>query len=227
MSSKSKFSSWVEEKQRLTDGADGEEEEDDEAQQLSYFGRIFSIQEELATQMEGLSGSLPDGGPMSAAFRERMKNAVYLLLAAAFFATMAVLVGIPTILLKPSKFVFCVALSTICTIAAIAVMQKPQVFFKSIFRNGLTNALPILCLLTSLIGTIFIVIFRRSYLLTMFALGFQTLSMLWFLASFVPGGNKGLQVILKMGFLLVKTTLTPMIFICRKTVESVISRLMS
>ena len=223
MSKSGNFSAWMEEKQRLTDG----EEDPADGEQLSYFGKLFSIQEELASQMEGLSGSLPDGGPMSAAFRERVKNAVYLLLGATFFAVMAVLVGIPTILLKPSKFVTCVSLSTLCTIGAVAVMQKPAVFVQSIFKNGVANALPMLCLVTSLIGTIYIVVFKRSYILTMIALAIQTLSMLWFIASFIPGGNKGLQVLLKMGYLLIKTALNPLIFICRKGIETFISRLMS
>jgi hypothetical protein len=221
-SSKSNFSLWMEEKQRLTEEGEGEEGE-----QMSYFGRLFNIQEEMASQMEGLSGSLPDAGPMSAAFRSRMKQAVYLLIAATFFAAMAVLVGIPTLILKPSKFVTCVSISTICTIAAIAIMQKPEVFIKSIFKNGLQTALPIICMVTSLIGTIFIVVFHRSYLLTIFALCVQTLSMLWFLASFVPGGSKGLQVILRMGYLLIKTAMTPMIFVCRKATLTFIARLIS
>jgi hypothetical protein len=224
MSSKSNFSNWMEEKQRLTDedAVGGEEGE-----QVSYFGKLFNIQEELASQMEGLSGSLPDAGPMSAAFRSRMKQSVYLLLAATFFAVMAVLVGIPTLVLKPSKFVTCVSISTLCIIAAIAIMQKPSVFLNNIFKNGLVNALPMVCLVTSLIGTIYIVVFHRSYPLTIVALGVQLLSMLWFLASFVPGGNKGLQVILRMGYLLIKTALTPMIFVCRKATQTFINRLMS
>lgn len=222
MSKSGNFSAWMEEKQRLTDVEDNAEEGGQ-----SYFGRLFSIQEELANQMEGFSGSLPDAGPMSAAFRTRVKHSVYLFLGAAFFAVMAVLVGIPTILLKPSKFVTCVSLATLCAVGGIAVMQKPVVFFQSIFRNGVMGALPIMSLFGSLIGTIFIVVFKRSYILTMFALVVQTLSMLWFIASFIPGGNKGLQVILKMGYLLIKTALTPMIFVCQKTVETIISRLMS
>ena len=213
----------MEEKQRLTDG----EEEDVEGEQLSYFGRLFSVQEELANQMEGLSGSLPDAGPMSAAFRTRVKHSVILLLGATFFAIMAVLVGIPTIVLKPSKFVMCVSLSTLCVIGAIAVMQKPAVFAQSIVKNGIVNAAPMVVLISSLIGTVYIVVFRRSYVLTIVALVIQTLSMLWFVASFIPGGSKGLQVVLKMGYVLVKTALTPLIFVCRKGIETFISRLVS
>lgn len=224
MSKSNSFSAWMEEKQRLTDG---DEDKEGDGEQLSYFGRLFSIQEELACQIEGLSGSLPDAGPMSAAFRARIKNAVYLFLGAAFFAVMAVLVGIPTILLKPSKFVTCVSLTTLCTIGAIAIMQKPSVFVQNMFNKGLMNTLPLVCLLISLFGTIYIVVFKRSYIMTMLALVIQTLSMLWFVASFIPGGNKGLKVMLQMSYLLIKTALTPMIFVCRKTVETFLSRIMS
>lgn len=226
MSKSSNFSAWMEEKQRLT-----AQEEDpdlppgDEGQ--SYFGRLFSIQNDIAAQIEGFQGSLPESGPMSAAFRARVINSIYLLFAALFFAVMAVLVGIPTIILKPTKFVTCVSLATICVIASIAVMQKPTVFFQNIFRNGVSNALPMISLITCLFGTIFIVVFKRSYLWTIIALCMQTLSMLWFLASFIPGGAKGLQVILKAGYVLIKTALTPIIFVCRKTVETFINRLFS
>jgi hypothetical protein len=220
--SKGKFSQWVDDKHRQEErAANGEEEESE-----SFLGRFSSFQNDIATQLEGLSGALPDN-VMSEAFRARIKNSIFLLLAAIFFAIMAVFVGIPTIVLKPAKFVTCVAMATLCIIFAIAVMQKPEVFVKSLFSGGIVSALPFLLLVTSLVGTIYITIFHQSYLNTIISLVFLSASMIFFMASFIPGGTKGLQVLARAGVVVVRTTVTPVLFVVRKCCEAFLSRLMS
>jgi hypothetical protein len=45
-------------------------------------------------------------GPLSAAFRARVTYAVYLIIAAVGFLILGIIIGIPTLILKPAKFVF-------------------------------------------------------------------------------------------------------------------------
>ena len=221
--SKGKFSQWAEEKHRQDRVANGEEEDEESA---SFLGRFSSFQNDIATQLEGLSGALPDN-VMSEAFRARIKNSIFLFLAAIFFTVMAVFVGIPTIVLKPAKFVTCIAMATLCIILAIAVMQKPEVFVKSLFSGGIVNALPFLLLVTSLVGTIYVTIFHQSYLNTIASLVFLSVSMIFFMASFIPGGTKGLQVLARAGIVVVRAAVIPMWFVVRKCCESFINRVMS
>lgn len=218
-----RFSDWVEEQQRREAGA--AEEEGTEGGSL--LGRITSFPDDIATQLEGLSGSLPDSGILSSAFRARVKQSVMLLLVAVFFAVMAVVVGLPTIVLKPTKFIFCTAMSTLCAIAAIIVMQKPEVFVSNLFKSGISNAVPFLLLLTSLCVTIYVTIFMHSYIMTMGALGMQAACTFWFLASFIPGGSKGLEVLARAGYAIVSTAIRPIIYMCSKTISMIFSRIFS
>jgi hypothetical protein len=222
-----KFSDWVEQKQRLTSDADELDDDANNDIDRSVFSSIFSFQDDIANQLEGLQENLPEAGPLSAAFRTRIKHSLYFLLGAVFFATMTVLVGLPTILLKPTKFVTCTTMTSLCVIGAIAVMQKPSVFVASIFKSGIVGALPFISLLFSLFGTIYIVVFRRSYLWTVISFAFQLVCILWFLSSFIPGGSRGLQIILKAAYVLISTTLTPLVFLCKKSCGMFISRLFS
>jgi hypothetical protein len=216
----------VEEQQRRDAAGSGADEAGDTGG-LSLLGRITSFPDDVASQLEGLSGSLPDSGILSSAFRARVKQSVMLLLVAVFFAVMAIFVGLPTIVIKPTKFIFCTAMSTLCAIAAIVVMQKPEVFVASLFGSGISNALPFFLLLASLCITVYVTLFMHSYVMTMGTLGLQAVCTFWFLASFIPGGSKGLEVLARAGYSIVTTALRPIIYLCTKTISMALSRIFS
>ena len=90
------FSTWME-KQNNPDLPEEEE--------VAIFTQMKNINDSLGTQLLELSGSLPDAGPLSAAFRQRVQYAIYCLLGCVFFAILAIVIGLPTLILKPSKFV--------------------------------------------------------------------------------------------------------------------------
>lgn len=232
MSGSKGFSKWVEEHQKLNDGEDGEHEGEssfvDFSSSASFvFGQISSIQENFAGQLQELSGSLPEAGPLSAAFRARVTYSIYLLGGAVVFGVLAVFVGLPTLVLRPAKFVICMALSTICAAGSVIVLQKPSTFLSNLIKGGPTQAAPVVVLFSSLLFTTYVTVFIHRYLAVIFAGGIQILCMLYYLASFVPGGSKGLMVLLKMAYAVLKTALTPCLFVAKKAIGTCFRNLTS
>jgi hypothetical protein len=223
----SSFADWMEQQKLNENAGDVEEQIQQGGMMMSMFGQIGAIQENFGNQLSELSGNLPDAGPLSAAFRTRVKHSMYLLFAALIFGALAILVGLPTLVLRPSKFVICMTLSTLCAAASVIVLQKPSAFVAGLFRDGPVKALPIVVLLISTIATVYVTIFVHRYLFVIIFGGLQVLCMLWYLSSFVPGGPRGLQVLLKMGYALAKTALTPCIFCARKSIQSFLRTVMS
>ena len=118
MNNKANFSHWLEQ-QKHKDGKGGESSE------YSMFGTIAGITDGFSAQMLELQGSLPDvNGLTGAAFRERMTYSIYLLLASVGCGILAVVVGLPTIALKPAKFVVFMSLSTLCSIGSVCCVYK-------------------------------------------------------------------------------------------------------
>jgi hypothetical protein len=299
---KGDFSSWMDQRER-TGGAD-----DDGADEgTSFFGvsvpasltlagfrgQLSSIHENFSNQLQELSGTLPEAGPLSAAFRQRVTHAIYLLFAAAGFGVLAVFVGLPTLILRPAKFVICMTLSTLCLAGSVIVLQTPSVFVAnlvkgaSVFKGssaasshhdsplfcciagGPAQAAPVVLLLTSLVGTAYVTVVVHRYLAVlaagalqvMFAFlapssssslfivssphllfagpltplllslslssGAQLLAMLYYLSSFVPGGTKGVEVLLKMGLAVLRTALAPCCFVAKKSEQGLLKTLTS
>lgn len=140
---KGDFSSWVEQRER----ADEEGGESSEGTSFlgvnlpaslslaGFRGQLSSVHENFSNQLQELSGTLPEAGPLSAAFRQRVTHAIYLLFAAAAFAVLAVFVGLPTLILRPAKFVICMTLSTLCLAGSVIVLQKPSVFVANLIKG--------------------------------------------------------------------------------------------
>lgn len=53
------------------------------------------------------------------------------------------------------------------------------------------------------------------------------LAMLYYLSSFVPGGTKGVEVLLKMGLAVLRTALAPCCFVAKKSVQGLLKTLTS
>ena len=219
------FSNWLSSRNE-TENVNSDSKEDEE-ESFSLLGQVQSIQDSLTSQMQELSGSLPEAGPLSAGFRKRIKYAIYLLCASIIFAALAFIIGIPTIVLRPSKFVLCLTLSTILAAASVIVMQKPQNFWSNVVNAGFTKSLPIIFLLCSSLLTIYLTIFIHKYIIVLSAAGIQVCSVIWNLASFIPGGTRGLYLLSKTGYIVIGTILKPFIFICKKTFKTILGHLFS
>lgn len=220
----SSFTAWLEEK---NNESDTENNEDEGESSLSLLGQVYSIQETLTSQMQELSGSLPDAGPLSAGFRKRLRYSIYLLFASAIFLALALLIGLPTLILKPSKFVICITLSTILAAASVIVLQKPSVFLSNLIKSGVVKALPVILLLTTSLGTIYITVFIHRYIFVILAACIQLASLFWYLASFVPGGTRGLTLLTRASYVILGTMLRPVLFVCKKTTKQIVTYMIS
>jgi hypothetical protein len=211
------FDKWVQDQKRLQEGNPPEEGE-------GLLGSFSNLQDSMTMQMQELSGILPDANGLTGVdFRRRMLHAIYFLLASIGFAALAVLVGLPTIVLKPSKFAICMSLSALSAIASVATLQKPSAFFSSIIEGGMEKALPMLALLSSIGFTLYSTIVVHKYTVVVLAGGLEVLAILYYLSSFVPGGTSGLSLLLKSAYAVLYTTLTP----CRLYLKSSISQIFS
>ena len=162
---------------------------------------------------------LPDAGPLSAEFRQRVKYAVYLIIVSAIFGMFAIVIGLPTLIIRPSKFVICMTLSTLSAAASMIVLQKPSVFLSNLLKEPIKSG-PIVSLLVTMLLTGYITIFVNRYLLVLLAAGAQVICMLWYLSSYVPGGQTGLKMLLKATYVLVSTALMPCIYLCKRQIVS-------
>lgn len=216
------FDKWLQDQKRTQEGGARAAEEDG---LLGFAGSSFSnLQDSMAAQMQELSGALPGAdGLTGAEFRRRMMHAIYLLLASIGFAALAVLVGLPTIVLKPSKFAICLSLSALSAVASVAVLQRPSVFLTNLLEGGMGKAAPMLTLLASIGFTLYSAVVVHKYTVVVFAGGLEALAILYYLTSFVPGGTTGLSVLLKSAYAIVWTFLTP----CRLYCKSFVSQLFS
>ena len=212
------FAKWMDEQKRVADGSGKEESE-------GLLGlSLGNLQDSMTLQMQELTGQLPDANGLTGAeFRRRMLHSIYLILGSIGFGVLAIFVGLPTIVLKPSKFVICISLSALCAMSSAIVLQKPSVFFSGLLEGGLEKATPVLLLFSSILFTLYSAIVVHKYMVVVFAGGIEVLAMFYYLSSFIPGGTTGLYVLLKSGWTLMYAFLTP----CRLYLKSCISQLFS
>ncbi len=213
MSGKQDFSKWLKDR-----------EGGDEVETVSFLGQIGAIQFSVSNQMQELSGALPDANSLTGAqFRERVSKAVYLLVASVGCALLAVFVGLPTIVLRPAKFVVFMSLTTLFAIGSVVVLQTPAAFMKDITNGGIEKSLPFGALVGSQLLTLYVAIFVHKYFYTVMVGALQVLSILYYLASFIPGGTKGLEILLKSGYAMVDTACLPCKAFVRRQISTAFS----
>ena len=78
-------------------------------------------------------------------------------------------------------------------------------------------------LVASIIFTLYSAVVVHKYTVVVFAGGLETVAILYYLSSFVPGGTTGLYVLLRSAYTVVYTFLTP----CRLYLKSSVSQLFS
>jgi hypothetical protein len=193
----------------------------------STFGQLNLIKDNFSDQFQELAGSVPEAGPLSAAFRQRLMYAVYLLGGSFAFGILAIVIGLPTLIVRPSKFVLCMTLSSTLGASSVVVLQKPSVFLSNLVNGGPSKILPVVLMLGSMFMTIYVTIFIHKYVYVLTMAIIQIGSMFFYVASFIPGGTKGLKIIMKTGYVVVSTAIYPCIFVCKKVSKQFITRLFS
>ena len=212
------FATWMDQQKRAQENGGVKEEE------MGFLGGLTGVGDSLTAQMQELSGALPDANSVTGVeFRRRMQHSIYLLLSSIGFMALAILVGLPTLVLKPSKFVICVTLSTLSAFSSVVVLQKPSVFLSNLWEGGLDKAKPILALLLSIVLTLYTVTVTRKYVVVVCVGGLQVLAIVYYLSSFIPGGSTGLSVLLRSSYAVLYACLTP----CRLYAKSFVTQVFS
>ena len=210
------FSKWLKEREEGPGNADHEA--------FSFFTQVSSIQLGVSRQMSELSGALPDANALTGAeFRDRVSKSVYLLLASVGCGFLAFFVGIPTIVLRPAKFVVFMSLSTLLAISSVVVLQTPTAFMKDLLEGGVEKSLPFIILAVTQIATLYVAVFIHRYIYIIIFGGCTVLSILYYLSSFIPGGTRGLQILLKSGYDLLSAAMMPCTMFVKRQVSLVFS----
>ena len=223
-SSANSFSSWMQQ----YGGVDGDEESGliEPESAFSLFAQFTSIQDNLTSQLSEFSGAVSDG-PLSSSFRWRVTYSMYLLIAAVGMALLAFLIGLPTIALRPAKFVVLISLATILATASVVVMQGHVAFLASFQKGDMQRKAAVGGVAVSLLFTLYSAVFIHKYFITIFAGGIQVGAVLFYLSTFIPGGTKGLTILLRTAWLFVKTALKPAIYVSKKFIKVCVRKIMS
>lgn len=216
------FAEWMERRQSQLESGQGVESIE-ESSTFFTLTSFAAIQDTLSSQLQELGGDMP----LSSAFRARAVHAIYLLCGSLIFLIIAIVVGLPTLLVRPSKFVICISLSTLLGASSVVVLQKPSVFISSILNGGMEKGFPVVLLLLSLFTTLYVTIFIHKYLYVIIMGSLQMWVLLYYLSSFIPGGSQGLAILLRTGYAVVSTAITPCIYVCKRTVYNTIKSVFS
>ncbi len=190
-------------------------------EETSLLGNLGAIQDGIYNQFTALGNSMPfDSG-----FRQRLTYAIYLLIAAFLFLVIAICVGLPLLVIKPSKFIICMSLSTLLGASSVVVMQKPTVFLSNMVKNGLMKSLPLVMLIVSMASTIYVSVFIHKYVYVVIFGSIQMYAMFYYLSSYIPGGTQGLNILLKSSYYMISTALTPCTYVCKQTILSYFRKL--
>lgn len=207
------FSTWMEQRKHKNDNdnGSGSNNEDDD----NWNNSLTNWKTNIASQLHTYSNILPDAstGPLSAEYRQRVEYVIYMLLLGGLFGGLAIFVGLPTIVIRPSKFVICSTLCSLCVASSIIILKKPSVFLAEIWcailelfncnnnntETGSTGSgmtvFPLVFLMITNILTIYITVFYHNYLYTILASCLQCLSIIYYLLSYIPGGTRSLSML--------------------------------
>jgi len=94
---------------------------------------------------------------------------------------------LPLLPINPAKFALLFALGSLTMLGSVAFLRGPQAFFAIALQR---EKLPFsVCYGVGLLGTFWATLIARSYLFTGIFAFLQAVGLLYFLASFVPGGK--------------------------------------
>lgn len=134
------------------------------------------------------------------------------LLVALFFFTLAFVIGLPVLVLRPQKFALCFTLGSIAYMGAFAAFRGLRAQLSMLFRRD--RALFTLAYLTTMILTLHAAVVLRSFLLTVLASTAQFTTLLYYLGTFIPGGYRGVKAFLTAATKTLRIILKPILSAC-------------
>jgi hypothetical protein len=97
---------------------------------------------------------------------------------------------LPAVVFAPGKFALAFTLGSIAMVGATAVLRGPRHVFREMTA---AERLPFSIAYTGSVALSLYASLAQSYLLVLAAALAQLVALLWYLATFIPGGTAGLQ----------------------------------
>lgn len=139
-------------------------------------------------------------------YGDRFKGFAMLLVASACFFSLAFFF-LPTAVLFPGKFALSFTLGSVLFMGSFAFLRGPRAHLAGMVSK---DRLPFsLAYVTSLCLTIYSCIVAKSYLMTLGSAVFQIAALMWYGASFLPGGRFGMKIFTMMFLRAVKNMAGP------------------
>jgi hypothetical protein len=154
-----------------------------------------AAQEGFVQHLSDMQGVLPSD-MLARDLRKRLKTSVMLFAASLAFFGLAIVLGLPTLLLRPHKFTFCVSIATVLMLWSGIALQGFASFVKTSKQTPsklLAPAAVVLCTFS----TLYVTLVWRSYPAVLGVLCLQGVALFSFLMSFVPGGERGMRLLLR------------------------------
>lgn len=112
----------------------------------------------------------------------------------ALFLVLAFVLFLPVLVVAPAKFALTFSIGSGLVIAALGALRGYGRLFKQLVA---TDRLPFsAAYVASLVLTLYCSLFVRSYLLSLLFCGIQVVTLVYFLASFFPGGTSGARFLM-------------------------------
>jgi len=164
--------------------------------------------ESMSSWAEGVKASTADATGLSQkeeslfglSYQTRFKGFVATLIASSFFFFMAFTVGMPVIVIRPSKFALCFTVGSLMFMSSFALLKGPTAHLKSMVT---LDRLPFtVSYVGSMLLTLYAALVVRSYVFVIATSTIQMATLAYYFLSFLPGGTAGARVFL---FTLTKT----------------------
>jgi hypothetical protein len=206
------FGKWFDEQQKEEAGDDGqspwsqlfsgqEKKTDSDIESQGFLDSATNWMDSFKNStMEsvGLSQSQEAEPPlmMGLSYQTRFKGFVLTLFFAAFFFFMAFTVGLPLVVIRPSKFALCFTMGSLLFMASFGLLKGPLEHVKSMITP---DQLPFTIVYMGSMGlTLYASLISRSYILVVIASSIQIGTLCYYFLSFIPGGTTGAKVFITM-----------------------------
>lgn len=143
---------------------------------------------------------------------ERLKGFVVCIILSMVFFFLAFFIGLPMVVLAPSKFALSFTLGSICFMFSFAVLEGPWQHLKRVVSY---DRLPFTLIYVGSIGaTLYCAISWRNYLMTVACSAVQIAALLWYGATYIPGGTTGMRFLSGLVISAIKNLTGPFIRGC-------------
>jgi len=149
---------------------------------------------------------------------ERLKGFVVCIILSLLFFALAFFVGLPMVVFAPAKFAFSFTLGSICFMVSFAVLEGPWQHLQRVFSY---ERLPFTLIYVGSIGaTLYCSISIRNYFFTVASSAVQIAALLWYGATYIPGGTTGMRFLSGLVISAIKNMTGPFIRGCCACVKN-------